>query len=49
MYEWKYFYDGDEQEYFDSVIYMGKGDIVIIMNILYDGIIYVWYWFIDGD
>lgn len=48
-YEWKYSYDGDEQEHFDSAIYMGKGDTVTITNTPHDGIIYVWYRLIDGD
>lgn len=48
-YEWKYSYDGDEQEHFDSAIYMGKGDTVTITNTPHDGIIYVWYRLVDGD
>lgn len=48
-YEWKYSFDGDEQEHFDSAIYMGKGDTVTITNTPHDGIVYVWYRLVDGD
>ncbi|HAD90957.1 MAG TPA: hypothetical protein DCG36_12415 [Alteromonas macleodii] len=48
-YEWKYSYDGDEPEHFDSAIYMGKGDTLTITNTPHDGVIYVWYRIIDVD
>jgi len=48
-YEWKYSYDGDESEHFDSAIYMGKGDTLTITNTPHDGVIYVWYRIIDVD
>ena len=48
-YEWKYSYEGGEQEHFDNAFYLGKSDAITITNTPHDGVVYVWYRIVDGD
>ena len=48
-YEWKYSFDGNEQQDFDDAIPLGRNNTVTITNTPHDGIAYVWYRLVDND
>jgi len=47
-YEWRYSFEGSEQEHFDSAIDGGRNLTLVITNTPHNGIVTVWYRLVNG-
>jgi hypothetical protein len=48
-YEWRYSFDGAEDEHFNEAYDAGRNASITITNTPHDGVLYVWYRIVDGD
>lgn len=48
-YEWRYSFDGAEDEHFNAAYDAGRNASITITNTPHDGVLYVWYRIVDGD